>query len=226
MIISIDYGGLISPPVNTTVYVGQTAVFYSETLQQCNIRAYINNCRVQDNRHHSDSVNNITYSNCTFFNVKISDDGTRIDVCIFSNDYVNGGINCYNTVFLTVIGKSKLSDKDCDDLKFIGFPPSPHNLTREIYCDRIVITGPWSENTTTIYIKIIHRNDVVFSKNESVFPVNISESVFKDHHKYYKIVVYNKNPTGLSQQYFEMDLHILKTVNIIILIKYFNWFLQ
>ena len=47
----------------------------------------------------------------------------------------------------------------------------------------------------------------MFSKNESMFPVNISESVFKDHHKYYKIVVYNKNPTGLSQQYFEMDIH-------------------
>ena len=47
----------------------------------------------------------------------------------------------------------------------------------------------------------------MFSKNKSVFPVNISESVFEDHHKYYKIVVYNKNPTGLCQQYFEMDLH-------------------
>ena len=42
----------------------------------------------------------------------------------------------------------------------------------------------------------------MFSKNESVLPVNISESVFEDHHKYYKIVLYNKNPTGLSQQYF------------------------
>ena len=50
----------------------------------------------------------------------------------------------------------------------------------------------------------------MFSKNESVFPVNISESVFKDHHKYYKIVVYNKNPTSLSQQYFEMDLQFGK----------------
>ena len=108
MIISIDYNGLIRPPVNTTVYVGQTAVFYSETFKQCHIRAYINNCRVQDNRHHSDTINSITYSNCTLSNVKISDDGTRIDVCIFSNDYVNGGINCYNPVFLTVIGKSKM----------------------------------------------------------------------------------------------------------------------
>ena len=206
MIISIDYDGLISPPVNTTVYVGQTAVFYSETLQQCSMRVYVNNCRVQDDRHHSDSINNHTFSNCTLSNIQISDDGTRIDVYIYSND-VNGGINCYNPVFLTVIGKSKLSDKDCDDLSFIGFPPSPHNLTREIYCDRIVITGPWSENTTAIYIKIIHRNDVVFSKNESMFPVNISESVFGDHHKYYKIVIYNKNPAGLNQQYFEMDLH-------------------
>ena len=109
MIISIDNDGLIRAPVNTTVYVGQTAVFYSETLQQCSMRVYVNDCRVQDDRHHSDTINNITYSNCILFsNVKISDDGTRIDVCIFSNDYVNGGINCYNTVFLTVIGKSKM----------------------------------------------------------------------------------------------------------------------
>ena len=108
MIISIDYGGLISPPVNTTVYVGQTAVFYSETLQQCSMRVYVNDCRVQDDRHHSDTINNITYSNCTLSNVQISDDGTRIDVYIFSNDHVNGGINCYNTVFLTVIGKFKM----------------------------------------------------------------------------------------------------------------------
>ena len=92
----------------------------------------------------------------------------------------------------------------------IGLPPSPHNLTRVTYCDKIVITGPWSENTTAIYIKIIQGNNIVFSKNKSVLPVNISESVFKDHHKYYKIVVYNKNPTGLSQQYFEMDLQFGK----------------
>ena len=166
MIISIDNDGLIRVSVNTTVYLGQTAVFYSETLLQCSMRAYINNCRVQENRHHSDSINNITYSNCTLSNVKISDDGTRIDVCIFSNNYVTGGINCYNLVFLTVIGKSKMSDKDCDDLTFIGFSPSPYNLTRETYCDRIVITGPWSENTTAIYMKIIQGNDTVFSKNK------------------------------------------------------------
>ena len=47
----------------------------------------------------------------------------------------------------------------------------------------------------------------MFSKNESTFPINISESVFENHHKYYKILVYNKNPVGLSQQYFEIDLH-------------------
>ena len=50
-------------------------------------------------------------------------------------------------------------------------------------------------------------NNIVFSKNENVFPVNISESVFEDRHKYYKLAVYNKNPAGLSQEYFEMDLH-------------------
>ena len=111
MIISIDYDGLISPPVNTTVYVGQTAVFYSETLGQCSMRAYINNCRVQDGRHHSPTINDTTYSNCTISNVQISDDGTRIDIYIYSNDS-SGGINCYNPVFLTVIGESKMSDKD------------------------------------------------------------------------------------------------------------------
>ena len=98
-----DTNGLISPPVNTTVYVGQSAVFYSETLWQCNMRAYINNCRVQDDRHHSDSINNITYSNCTIFNTQILDDGTRIDMCIYGT---NHGIICYEPAFLTVIGRS------------------------------------------------------------------------------------------------------------------------
>ena len=41
---STDYEGLISPPVNTTIYVGQTAVFSTQKLEQCRPRAYINNC--------------------------------------------------------------------------------------------------------------------------------------------------------------------------------------
>ena len=94
---------MISPPVNTTVYIGQTAVLYSETLGQCSMRAYINNCRVKDNRHHSATINSTTYSNCTIVNAQILDDGTRIDMCIYGT---NHGIICYEPAFLTVIGES------------------------------------------------------------------------------------------------------------------------
>ena len=55
----------------------------------------------------------------------------------------------------------------------------------------------------------------MFSKNESTFPINISESVFEDHHKYYKILVYNKNPVGQVKNILKF-IFILKIVSIII----------
>ena len=101
---STDYEGLISPPVNTTVYVGQTAVFSSQTLEQCYPRAYINDCRVQDDQCLLTNFNEILYLNCTISDVQVPDDGTRIDMYLFGKF---GGVNCYDPVFLTVIGKSK-----------------------------------------------------------------------------------------------------------------------
>ena len=99
-----DYEGLISPPVNTTVYVGQTAVFSSQTLEQCFPRGYINDCRVHDDHCLLTSFNGILYLSCTISDVH---DGTRIDMYIYGHF---SSINCYDTVFLTVIGNSKISD--------------------------------------------------------------------------------------------------------------------
>ena len=104
---STDYNGLISPPVNITVYVGQTAVFSSQTSEQCYLRAYFNDCRVQDDQCLLTSFNEILYLSCTISDVQLSDDGTRIDMYIYGSF---NSINCYDTVFLTVIGKSKISD--------------------------------------------------------------------------------------------------------------------
>ena len=101
---STDNEGLISPPVNTTVYVGQTAVFSSQTLEQCHPRAYINNCRVQDDQCLLTSFSEILYLNCTISDAQISNDGTRIDMYVYGHF---DSINCYDPVFLTVIGKSK-----------------------------------------------------------------------------------------------------------------------
>ena len=98
---------MISPPVNKTVYVGQTAVFSSQTLVQCHPMTYFNDCRIQDDQCLLTSFNNILYLNCTISNVQISDDGTRIDMYVFGNF---DSITCYDPVFLTVIGKSKMSD--------------------------------------------------------------------------------------------------------------------
>ena len=42
------------------------------------------------------------------------------------------------------------------------------------------------------------------------FPVNISSIIFEDHHKLYKVIVYNKNPAGLSEPY-EMYLVFSKS---------------
>ena len=101
---STDYEGLISPPVNTTVYVGQTAVFSSQTQVQCDPMAYFSDCKVQDDQCLLTSFNNISYLNCTISDAQISNDGTRIDMYVFGNF---DSINCYDPVFLTVIGKSK-----------------------------------------------------------------------------------------------------------------------
>ena len=53
-------------------------------------------------------------------------------------------------------------------------------------------------------------NDTTFNITMSVFPINISAAVFEDPHKLYKVIVYNKNPAGLSQSY-EMDLLFSKS---------------
>ena len=66
--------------------------------------AYFNDCKVQDDQCLFTTFNNISYLNCTISDVQISDDGTKIDMYIFDNF---GGVNCYDPVFLTVIGKSK-----------------------------------------------------------------------------------------------------------------------
>ena len=44
-------------------------------------------------------------------------------------------------------------------------------------------------------------NNTTFNITMSAFPVNISAAVFEDPHKLYKVIVYNKNPAGLSQPY-------------------------
>ena len=68
--------------------------------------AYFNDCKVQDDQCLLTSFNNISYY-CTIYDAQISDDGTKIDMYIF-DDF--GGVNFYDPVFLTVIGKSKMSD--------------------------------------------------------------------------------------------------------------------
>ena len=91
-------------------------------------------------------------------------------------------------------------------LQVIGPPYSPLNLTIEQYCDMIVITGPvLSEDATEVYIEIQRDNDTTFNITKSTFPVNISAAVFENYNERYKIIVYNKNPAGLSQPY-ETDL--------------------
>ena len=79
------------------------------------------------------------------------------------------------------------------------------------YCDGIIINGSWSEDTTEVYIEIMNQdNDTTFNVTMSAFSVNISAAVFEDLHKLYKVIVYNKNPAGLSQPY-EMDLLFSKS---------------
>ena len=61
-------------------------------------------------------------------------------------------------------------------------------------------------------------NDTTFNITKSTFPVNISAAVFEGHHKQYKLIVYNKNPAGLSQPY-EMDLLFSKSGLLILIIN-------
>ena len=53
-------------------------------------------------------------------------------------------------------------------------------------------------------------NDTTFNITTSTFPVNISADIFEDCNEQYKVIVYNKNPAGLSQPY-EMDLLFSKS---------------
>ena len=174
--------------------MGQSVNFYSETHSLCNIRTYINGhiCETTTNvQSVSNTVGNITYSNCSIYNTQLSDDGTRIVVHV----YCHNKITSFGPVYLQVIGP----------------PHSPLNLTIEQYCDMIVITGPvLSEDTTEVYIEIQRDNDTVFNVSKSGFPVYISAAVFEDHNERYRIIVYNKNPAGLSQPY-EKDLLFSKS---------------
>ena len=182
--------GLIKAPSNKTVYIGQTAHFYFETHSSCYISALINNkhsCPL------SNTVGNITYVDCSITNAQLSDNGTRISACIFCG--IDHNKSCFGPVYLQVIGP----------------PSSPLNLTIQQYCNMIVINGPvLSEDTTEVYIEIMSGNDIIYKMSEVAFPVNISSNIFEDHHKLYKIVVYNKNPSGLSEPY-EMDLLFSKS---------------
>ena len=128
-----DNSALITAPTNKTVYVGHAANFYSETHSSCNIRTYVNGhiCTTTINgRSVSNTVGNITYSNCSIYNTQLSDDGTRIVVRVYCNK-----ITSFGPVFLRVIGP----------------PHSPLNLTIEKFCNMIVITGlTLSEDTTVL----------------------------------------------------------------------------
>ena len=182
--------GLVKAPTNKTVYIGQTAHFYFETHSSCHISALINNKHSCPN---SNTVGNITYVDCSIHNAQLSDDGTSISVCVFCG--VDHNKFCFDPVYLQVIGP----------------PHSPQNLTIEQYCNMLVINGTiLSEDTTEVYIEIMSDNDIIYNMSEVTFPVIISSNIFEDHHKLYKIIVYNKNPAGLSQPY-EMDLLFSKS---------------
>ena len=178
---------LITAPTNKTVYVGHAANFYSETHSSCNIRTFINGqiCTTTNGQSISNTVGNITYSNCSIYNTQLSDDGTRIVVHVYCHK-----ITSFGPVFLQVIGP----------------PRSPLNLTIEQYCNMIAITGPaLSEDVAEIYIEIMKDNNTTFNITKSLFPIYISAKLFEDRNARYKIIVYNRNPAGLSQPY-EMDL--------------------
>ena len=183
--------GLVKAPSNKTVYIGQTAHFYFETHHTCHISALINNKHSCPN---TNTVGNITYVDCSISTAQLSDDGTRISACIFCG--VNHNKSCFDPVYLQVIGP----------------PRSPQNLTLEQYCNMIVITGPvFSKDTTEVYIEIMSDNDIIYNMSEVAFPVNISSIIFEDPHKLYKVIVYNKNPAGLSHPY-DTDLLFSKSI--------------
>ena len=96
-------------------------------------------------------------------------------------------------------------------LRVIGPPHSPLNLTIEQYCNMILITAPaLSEDTTEVYVEIKRDNNTMFNITKSAFPVDISAKLFEDRNERYKIILYNKNPAGLSQP-FEMNLLFSKS---------------
>ena len=191
--------GLIKAPTNKTVYIGQTAHFYYETHSTCHISALIKN---EHSCQTSNTVGNITYVDCSISNAQLADDGTSISACVFC------GVNytCFDPVYLRVIGP----------------PSSPQNLTIDQHCNLIVINETiLSEHTTEVYIEIMRDNDIIYEMSEATYPVNISSIIFEDHHKLYKIIVYNKNPAGLSQPY-KMDLLLFSKSGLLILILN-NW---
>ena len=154
----------------------------------CSIWTYINGhiCTTTTNGQSvSNTVGNITYSNCSIYNTQLSDDGTCVIVRVYCHK-----ITSFGSVYLQLIGP----------------PHCPLNLTIEQYCNMIVITGPaLFEDTTEVYIVVIRDNDTTFNISKSTFPVNTSATVFADRNEWYKIMVYNKNPAGMRQSY-EIDL--------------------
>ena len=182
---------LITAPTNKTVYVGHAANFYSETHSSCNIRTFINGqiCTTTNGQSISNTVGNITYSNCSIYNTQLSDDGTRIVVRVYCHK-----ITSFGPVYLRVIG-----------------PPPSLNLTIEQYCNMILITAPaLSEDTTEVYVEIIRDNNTMFDITKSSFPIYLLAKLFEDCNERYKIILYNKNPAGLSQP-FEMNLLLSKS---------------
>ena len=192
--------GLIKAPTNKTVYIGQTAHFYFESHNSCVISALIKN---EHSCQTSNTVGNITYVNCSISNAQLTDDGASISACVFCGD--NHIKSCFDPVYLRVIGP----------------PHSPQKLTIDQYCNMIVINETiLSEDTTEVYIEILSDNDMIYNMSGATYPINISSIIFKDHHKLYKVIAYNKNPAGLSQPY-EMDLLFSKSGLLILILN--NW---
>ena len=72
------------------------------------------------------------------------------------------------------------------------------NITIELYCNMIVINEVLFKDITAIYIGITTDNDMIYNMSEVTFLVIISVTVFEDHYKLYKVIMY---PAGVSQAY-------------------------
>ena len=98
-----DNNDLITAPTNETVYAGHTANFYSETHSSCNIWTYINShiCTTTDGQSVSNTVGNITYSNCSIYNTQLSDDRTCIVIHVYCHKITSFGPVYLHMLLLT-----------------------------------------------------------------------------------------------------------------------------